>query len=171
MMRPVVHFVLAAGLVALCGCSVFEPRGQTIILPQPVPQTTGQEKSAPVAPPAQRRANRANQIDRESQAQNKAAPPSQNTEPATIAPHRLVGLSRSQITQLLGKPENVAHNGTSLVWAYRAPNCALRVTFYPNIETKKFHALQYVFEDSKGKTLSDEKACMRVLQTQKHDER
>ncbi len=165
MMRPVVHFVLAAGLVALCGCSVFEPRGQTIILPQPVPQTGKQAKSAPVASPAHPRANRANQ------AENKAAAPSQNTEPATIAPHRLVGLSRSQITELLGKPENVAHNGTSLVWAYRAPNCALRVTFYPNIQTRKFHALQYVFEDSKGKALSDEKACMRVLQTQKHDER
>lgn len=163
-MRPVVYSVLALGLLTLCSCSVFERRGQTIILPQPTPQAA--ERAAPAV--MQNRPARPERRDRQAKA---ATPMPEQAGPATIAPQRLVGLDRKAVTELLGKPKGVTHNGTSLIWAYRATNCSLRVIFYPNIETKKFHALQYVFEDAKGKALSDEKTCMRMLQLSKHDAR
>lgn len=156
------RIALGAGLIALSACGTFGQRGQTIILPPPVPQATAPAKTAITG--AQPR-----QVRPERMAKS-APPPAPQAGPATIAPHSLVGLSRKATTGLLGKPKTVTKNGTSLVWAYRTSSCTLRITFYPNIETKEFHALQYVFEDSKGKALNDEKACMRMLQRSKHDE-
>lgn len=90
--------------------------------------------------------------------------------PAPIDPAQLVGLDREAAGKLLGRPDLVLQEGPSLVWAYRAAPCVLRVAFYPNIETKEFYVLQYTVESADGRALEDARPCMEKIQSSKrHD--
>lgn len=67
------------------------------------------------------------------------------------------------VHRLLGTPKSVVRQDVSFVWAYQAPNCVLRVVFYPNIDTKELRVLQYAVEDTGGKPIEDTSRCMRDL--------
>ena len=60
-----------------------------------------------------------------------------------IDPKRLVGLTREQVTALIGPPRGVSDNPPATVWAYRTDGCSLDVMFYMDLGTRTFRALAY----------------------------
>lgn len=108
-----------------------------------------------------------------------AVPPQQKLPPKetresplpSFHPDRLVGLNQTAVEKILGKPDFIRRDGVSVIWGYQEPQCVMRVSFYPNIETKNVQVLQYSFEDAKGGKLNDTASCMGRVRLSKTDDR
>ena len=60
-----------------------------------------------------------------------------------IEPKTLVGLTRTQVREMMGAPVTIADSPPSTVWSYRAKGCALDVFFYFDVGSKTFRALTF----------------------------
>ena len=60
-----------------------------------------------------------------------------------IEPKALVGLTRSQVREMIGAPVTIADSPPSTVWSYRAKGCALDVFFYLDVGSKTSRALTF----------------------------
>jgi hypothetical protein len=60
-----------------------------------------------------------------------------------IEPKTLVGLTRSEVRDMMGAPVTIADSPPSTVWSYRAKGCALDVFFYLDVGSKTFRALTF----------------------------
>jgi len=69
-------------------------------------------------------------------------PPPPAVEPG-LDPHRLIGLSFTQMAALLGQPALQEERPPARAWTYNAATCVLTIFFYPDIATREFRALTY----------------------------
>ncbi len=96
--------------------------------------------------------------------------PAPEPQLAMIDPDSLVGMKPPAVGRLLGQPAAIAKEELSLVWTYKADDCALKVYFYPDIKTSDFHVLKFSLAGADGKTLDDDAPCRRkLLALREHD--
>lgn len=87
-------------------------------------------------------------------------PPTSRAEP--INPKRLVGLTREQVTALIGRPRAVNDNPPATVWVYRTEGCTLDVMFYMDIGTRTFRALAYEVKPNGPDHLAEPECLGRI---------
>jgi len=56
---------------------------------------------------------------------------------------QLIGLDEASLRAFLGEPTTQEDTAPSKLWVYHRRQCTMNVTLYPDVETKKFHALNY----------------------------
>ena len=78
-----------------------------------------------------------------------------------MSPNALIGLDRSAVRRLMGKPKTVRRASAATVWSYRTKECSLDIFFYQDLKTKTYKALSYDAKATKGPE-SDEviKSCI-----------
>ena len=82
---------------------------------------------------------------------------------APPAPHAqiddMIGWNESEIETVFGTPASQEDQAPTKRWVYRAKQCTLNVTLYPEVETKEFHALNYevISDDGSAKR---QQACV-----------
>ena len=79
-----------------------------------------------------------------------------------IDPKRLVGLTREQVTALIGPPRRVSDNPPATVWAYRTDGCSLDVMFYMDLGTRTFRALAYEVKSDGSSHLAEPECLGRI---------
>jgi len=79
-----------------------------------------------------------------------------------IDPKRLVGLTREQVTALIGPPRGVSDNPPATVWAYRTEGCSLDVMFYMDLGTRTFRALAYEVKSDGSPRLAEPECLGRI---------
>jgi hypothetical protein len=62
----------------------------------------------------------------------------------------LIGLDEASLKSVLGEPAATENTAPSKLWVYRKRQCTMNVTLYPDVETKKFHALNYEVNGNDG---------------------
>jgi hypothetical protein len=62
----------------------------------------------------------------------------------------LIGLDESGIRSVLGNPTSREDHAPTKRWVYRLKQCTMNVTFYPEVETRQFHALNYEVNSDDG---------------------
>jgi glucose/arabinose dehydrogenase len=63
---------------------------------------------------------------------------------------QLIGLDEASLRLVLGEPAAVEDTAPSKLWVYKRHQCTMNVTLYPDVETKKFHALNYEVNGNDG---------------------
>ena len=104
----------------------------------------------------------------------KPAAPRETTapkEPATlaVAPDDLVGSDFASVLRVLREPNAVEKSALSVVWIYSDSDCMLRLFFYPEIATAKFHLLKYEFKSPTGERLAESSVCMQHITLARND--
>lgn len=79
-----------------------------------------------------------------------------------LNPKRLVGMTREQVTALIGRPHTVNDNPPATVWVYRTEGCTLDVMFYMDIGTRTFRALAYEVKPSGAEHLAEPECLGRI---------
>jgi hypothetical protein len=69
--------------------------------------------------------------------------PGTQTELGTEGVDRLIGLGEDQIEAALGPPMLQEDRAPTKLWVFRDHACTISVTLYPDVETRKYHALAY----------------------------
>ena len=69
------------------------------------------------------------------------------TPAASYDPDRLVGLSESEATNLLGPPAEKSDAPPSRVWTYRSDTCDVKLFFYPEVGGSTYRTLTYEIND------------------------
>jgi len=69
------------------------------------------------------------------------------TPAASYDPDRLVGLSESEATNLLGPPAEKADAPPSRVWTYHSDTCDVKLFFYPEVGGSTYRTLTYEIND------------------------
>jgi hypothetical protein len=87
----------------------------------------------------------------------------QEAAASPVLPGELVGSDFSTVRDALREPDYVQSNALTIVWTYADPGCTLRLFFYPDIQTTRFHLLKYDLRSDMGDKLSDGSACMQHL--------
>lgn len=93
-------------------------------------------------------------------------PPRQDEagHPAELA--KILGLNHRAIAGIFGAPHSVERDGASIIWNYHIPDCALQIVFYPDIERRTFHALQYALTDGQGGEPADPRPCFERVKSE-----
>jgi hypothetical protein len=94
----------------------------------------------------------------------------QESPAPTVAPDELVGSDFSTVRDVLRQPDYVQYSALTVVWAYSGSGCTLRLFFYPDIQTRRFHVLKYDLRSAAGDKMSDGGACMQHLAVTKNDD-
>jgi hypothetical protein len=78
----------------------------------------------------------------------------------------LVGLTETELSDVLGKPEAVSERPPAKIWSYRVDSCALDVFFYLDLDTESFRALTYdVRTTTRGGREDAIELCVGRIQT------
>lgn len=80
----------------------------------------------------------------------RAAPAKPAAKPKDLTPPQLVGLNEDEVVRLLGPAGSRREEPPATVWQYRAPDCALDLFFYMDMETRRFRALAYDLSTTDG---------------------
>ena len=83
-----------------------------------------------------------------------------STVPERYDPRRLIGLDRSQLRELLGIPEDVRDEASSLIWSFRGRECVLDVALYSSVQGEDLRVLQYSVESSFPEQDPDGEVCV-----------
>ncbi|MCW5568857.1 MAG: hypothetical protein KIS84_11585 [Dokdonella sp.] len=97
-----------------------------------------------------------------SQASSTDKPNEGRSEPAP-GPVNLIGLEEQELRDLLGSPAAQEDRPPGKIWRYRKGGCALNVTLYPDVQTRKFGTLSYEVKSDDG-TEQAKRACLADLQ-------
>jgi hypothetical protein len=65
---------------------------------------------------------------------------------------QLIGLDEASLRSLLGEPAATEETAPSKLWIYRHRQCTMNITLYPDVETRKFYALNYEVSGNDGST-------------------
>ena len=79
-----------------------------------------------------------------------------------IDPKRLVGLTREQVTALIGPPRGVSDHPPATVWAKRTDGCSLDGIFYMDLGTRTFRALAYEVKSDGSSHLAEPECLGRI---------
>lgn len=83
-----------------------------------------------------------------------------STTPERYHPRRLIGLDRNQLRKLLGFPDDVRDEASSLIWSFRGRECVLDVALYSSVEGEDLRVLQYNVESRSPKKDPDGGVCV-----------
>jgi hypothetical protein len=136
----------------------------------PLPGTPGPatpESGAPTAPPPKPAgAARAKTTDT---ARADPARDPRRGEPERYDPHRLIGLNRDQVKQLLGLPDHARDEASGLVWSFRRRDCSLDIVFYSSVDGTDLRVFQYnIGSDASERDRSGE-LCVGSMVTSARD--
>jgi hypothetical protein len=78
--------------------------------------------------------------------------PTSSPTPAVDRPQidQLIGLDETGIRTVFGIPASEEDHAPTKRWVYRVRQCTMNVTFYPEVETRQFHALNYEVNSDDG---------------------
>jgi hypothetical protein len=62
----------------------------------------------------------------------------------------LIGWNESEIKTVFGTPAAQEDHAPTKRWVYHTKQCTMDVTFYPEVDTKQFHALNYEVSSDDG---------------------
>jgi hypothetical protein len=65
---------------------------------------------------------------------------------------QVIGLDEAALRAAFGEPAAQEETAPSKLWIYRRRQCTMNVTLYPDVETRKFHALNYEVSGNDGTT-------------------
>ena len=82
--------------------------------------------------------------------------------PEGMDPKRLVGLTREQVTALIGPPKSVSDSAPATVWGYQTDGCTLEVMFYMDLGTQTFRALAYEVRPDRPARLAPPECLARI---------
>jgi hypothetical protein len=71
----------------------------------------------------------------------------------------VIGWDETKIKTVFGAPETQEDHAPTKQWVYRARQCTLNLTFYPEVETREFHALNYEVNSDDG-SAKRQQACV-----------
>lgn len=71
----------------------------------------------------------------------------------------LIGWNESEIKTVFGAPAAQEDHAPTKRWVYHTKQCTMNVTFYPEVETKQFHALNYEVNADDG-SAKRQQACV-----------
>jgi hypothetical protein len=91
-------------------------------------------------------------------------PSAPEKEVVTAAPVNLVGQSESDIRARFGAPTSQEDRAPGKTWRYRHGQCALDVSLYPDVQTRKFTTLAYEVR-SDDNTDQGKQLCLGQLQS------
>jgi hypothetical protein len=63
---------------------------------------------------------------------------------------QLIGLDEASLRSVLGEPAATEETAPSKLWIYRRRQCTMNITLYPDVETRKFYALNYEVSGNDG---------------------
>ena len=72
---------------------------------------------------------------------------------------QLIGLDEAGIKTALGAPATEEDHAPTKRWIYHVRQCTMDVTFYPEVETRQFHALNYEVNSDDG-SAKRQQACV-----------
>jgi hypothetical protein len=72
---------------------------------------------------------------------------------------QLIGLDETGIKTAFGVPSSQEDHAPTKLWVYRLRRCTMNVTFYPEVETRRFHALNYEVNSDDG-SAKRQQACV-----------
>lgn len=78
----------------------------------------------------------------------------------------ILGLDRRAVAETFGAPHATERNGASIIWNYHIHHCRMQIVFYPDIERRTFHALQYALTDGQGDQPANPKPCFNSTKPQ-----
>lgn len=91
-------------------------------------------------------------------------PSAPEKEVATAAPLNLVGQSEADIRARFGAPTSQEDRSPGKTWRYRHGQCALDVSLYPDVQTRKFTTLAYEVR-SDDNTAQGKQLCLGQFQS------
>ena len=71
----------------------------------------------------------------------------------------VIGWDETKIKTVFGAPETQEDHAPTKRWVYHARQCTLNLTFYPEVETREFHALNYEVNSDDG-SAKRQQACV-----------
>lgn len=71
----------------------------------------------------------------------------------------LIGWNETEIKTVFGAPAAQEDHAPTKRWVYHARQCTMNVTFYPEVETRQFHALNYEVNADDG-SAKRQQACV-----------
>jgi hypothetical protein len=117
-------------LLALSGCSLLpvpaKPHRTTHVLPRPHSSASSIPSGPAAVGPAP--------------PQGQSLPDAAAAEPSPV-PMQLVGLSQSEVRQLLGPPTTSSTKGAAQSWTYQRADCSIEIAFYYDLTRNGFFAL------------------------------
>ncbi len=140
--------------VALGSCAALQKTGKTETEGEAAPPVTTSPANTP-AP--KKRPGAAASSDAKAKAESgkkdtvvASIPPKPSKEPeaAPESPNLgvLIGLEFSGVERLLGPADETTESPPQKTWRYRDGNCALAISFYPDIEALSYRVLSYKVE-------------------------
>jgi hypothetical protein len=127
--------LLLAGLTAGCVAPNHAPPAHPAIAADTVKDNSSQPVAKVKATPHEAKTAAASQID------------------------KLIGMDEARVRFILGKPASQEDHPPTKRWVYRARKCTLDVTFFPDVETRRFQALNYEVSDDNG-SLKHQQQCV-----------
>ncbi|HJQ59111.1 MAG TPA: hypothetical protein VJ890_19555 [Vineibacter sp.] len=125
-------------------------------------------KAAVRAPISSAAASKPRQADARIAANQSASsdtPIDARSEPAPApAPVNMVGFGEQELRNLLGAPAIQEERPPGKIWRYRKGGCALDVTLYPDVQTRKYGTLSYEVKSNDG-TDQGKRACLADIQS------
>lgn len=77
---------------------------------------------------------------------------------------QVIGLDEAALRAAFGEPAAQEETAPSKLWIYRRRQCTMNVTLYPDVETRKFHALNY--EVSGNDSSTRQQQCITQFSSQ-----
>lgn len=90
--------------------------------------------------------------------------------PGVMHEFKLIGLDQHQIESQLGPPSQEVQHSPAMEALFRAGNCTLSVTLYPDVKTRIYHALAYRMI-SDVDTDEERRLCSAIFDARLHDNR
>lgn len=78
----------------------------------------------------------------------------------------LVGLDQNAATALVGQPSTVAEQPPAIIWEYRDDTCALKLSFFFEVQQKSYRVLTVKVEGTDGSEVADQ-ACLDTIRDRK----
>jgi len=72
---------------------------------------------------------------------------------------QLIGLDETGIETVFGAPAVQEDHAPTKLWVYHLRQCTMNLTFYPEVETRRFHALNYEVNSDDG-SAKRQQACV-----------
>lgn len=74
----------------------------------------------------------------------------------------LIGLDQEAATTLVGQPNAVVERPPAIVWEYHDPSCALKLSFFLEVQQKSYRVLTVDVDGTDGSELADQ-ACLDTI--------
>lgn len=166
---------LAAALLALALGLAACAETQRPPAPLPAPMASKPTLGAPAtlsASPAEAPAEASGEAPAETK---EAEPETEQPAPRQIAkappalkPERIMGLTRSELLDLLGKPDFLRRDAPAEIWQYRGKECILDVFLYDS--GKYYRVLHFEVRARRAESVSTAWCFTALLETRKTDE-